>query len=98
MPTSAFVYILASKPHGVLYIGVTSNPTQRFTQHAAGGSAFTRKYNVERLVHLERHEDLEEARRREWRMKKWRRAWKIRLIEESNPDWRDLRADLANWV
>jgi putative endonuclease len=93
---SYFVYILASKPHGVLYIGLTSDLLQRMWQHQTGFfPGFTRKYNVHRLVHVETYDDAETAVRRERSLKAWCRAWKIELIETGNPEWLDLSRDLA---
>jgi len=89
------VYILASKRNGTLYIGVTSDPVQRIWQHKnkmVGG--FTKKYNVNKLVYYEVHLNAESAIVREKQMKKWQRAWKIQLIEEKNPDWKDLYDDI----
>ena len=89
--TFYFLYLLASKPHGVLYLGVTSDLPRRIEQHRQGYfSGFTKKYNVHTLVWFEEHTDIREAIRREKAVKRWRRAWKIALIEKSNPDWRDL--------
>jgi putative endonuclease len=88
------VYILASKPNGTLYIGVTSNLAARIEGHRSGAvPGFTKQYHVERLVYFERHDDMYEAIQREKRLKKWNRAWKIELIEKMNPEWRDLSAD-----
>jgi len=85
-----FVYILASGRHGTLYIGVTNNLSRRLAEHRAGtADAFTRKYRVHRLVHVERFETAYLAITREKQLKKWNRDWKIRLIEENNLDWRD---------
>ena len=85
------VYILASEQNGTLYIGVTSNLIQRIWQHKNNVIAgFTEKYQVHRLVYFELHEDMVEALRREKQLKKWNRQWKLRLIEEKNPEWRDL--------
>ena len=85
------VYILASKRNGTLYIGVTSDLPKRAWEHREGFvDGFTKKYNVHRLVHYELFEDMQNAITREKRLKKWRRAWKIRLIEEKNPRWDDL--------
>ena len=85
------VYILASKRNGTLYIGVTSNLIQRVWQHKNNQVAgFTQKYNVHTLVYYELHEVMESAILREKQMKKWRRDWKIKLIEKSNPQWDDL--------
>ena len=82
---------MTNKPRGVLYVGVTANLAARVTQHRAGeGAAFCRRYNLTRLVLAERHATIEEAITREKALKAWWRAWKIRLIEEANPDWSDL--------
>ncbi len=87
------VYILASEPYGTLYIGVTSNLASRIEAHRNGSLAgFTREYGVHILVYFEVHDEMYEAIQREKRLKKWNRAWKIRLIEEMNPEWRDLSA------
>lgn len=86
-----WTYILTNKPRGVLYVGVTSDLAARMTQHRSGtGSAFCQKYGLKRLVLAERHATITEAIAREKALKAWQRAWKIRLIEESNPDWNDL--------
>ena len=85
------VYILASQRNGTLYIGVTSDPVQRVWQHKNDVvEGFTKKYGVHRLVYYELHDDMENAIIREKRLKKWNRAWKLRLIEETNVDWKDL--------
>ena len=90
------VYILASGTKGTLYIGVTSDLPQRLWQHKSGyGSHFARRYAVDRLVWYETHESMMSAISREKAMKKWRRAWKIRLIEETNPSWSDLSGKLG---
>jgi putative endonuclease len=86
-----YVYILASHRNGTLYIGVTSNLARRVYEHRndlIGG--FTKRYGVHRLVWYEVHNDIKEAILREKRLKKWNRTWKLRLIEEVNPDWMDL--------
>ena len=91
------VYLLASKYRGVLYVGVTSNLPQRIGQHKlklVGG--FSRQYNVDRLVWYERHVDMSAAITREKQIKKWNRAWKIELIEASNPEWQDLFAEVLS--
>jgi putative endonuclease len=86
-----YVYILASKRNGTLYTGVTSNLVQRVWQHKNNAiEGFTSKYNVKILVYYEAHDNAESAITREKRIKKWRRNWKLRLIEESNPHWKDL--------
>jgi len=88
---SYYVYILASKRNGTLYIGVTNDLIRRVMQHKnkiTGG--FTAKYNVNMLVHYEQTESIESAIQREKQLKSWHRDWKLRLIEELNPDWKDL--------
>jgi putative endonuclease len=86
-----FVYILASGRHGTLYIGITNNLAFRLQQHRLGrGSEFVRKYVVNRLVYVESFETPVEAIAREKQLKKWKRDWKIRLIEKDNLEWRDL--------
>jgi putative endonuclease len=85
------VYILASKPNGTLYVGVTSDLYSRMLDHRDGTfEGFTKKYNVKRLVYHEAHDTMDDAFKRESQIKKWRRLWKIRLIEEVNPTWADL--------
>ena len=91
------VYILSNKRNGTLYIGVTGDLSRRIFEHkndVIGG--FTRKYRVHLLVYAEPHETMEAAMMREKQMKKWRRSWKIALIERDNPAWEDLheRIDL----
>ena len=89
------VYILASKPYGTLYVGVTSDLVQRVHQHKNKVTkGFTSKYDVDKLVYYEFHHDAYEAFQREKRIKKWHRQWKINLIEENNPHWEDLYYDL----
>ena len=90
-----YVYILASRRNGTLYIGMTDDLARRIWEHRAGAVAgFTRKYGVKILVWYERHETRESAFTRERQLKKWNRAWKLELIERMNPDWRDLYDDL----
>ena len=85
------VYILASQRNGTLYIGVTSNLVQRIWQHKQGiVDGFTKKYGLKTLVHFEVHDTAESAITREKQIKKWERAWKLRLVEENNPEWKDL--------
>ncbi len=87
------VYILAGEPYGTLYIGVTSNLAARIEAHRNGAvGGFTKQYDVQTLVYFEVHAEMYEAIQREKRLKKWNRAWKIRLIEEMNPEWKDLSA------
>lgn len=90
------VYILASGRHGTLYIGVTSNLLARLYQHRTGmTSGFTARYDVHRLVWYETGDTMDSAIVREKQLKKWRRDWKVRLIEESNPGWIDLAIGLG---
>ena len=85
------VYILASQRNGTLYIGVTSDLVQRVWQHKNDVfEGFTKEYGVHMLVWYELHEDMETAIIREKRLKKWNREWKLRLIEEKNPEWKDM--------
>jgi len=94
-PQLPAVYIVASSRNGTLYIGVTSNLAQRAWQHREQVvSGFTARYGVHHLVWYELHGDMEHAIVREKRLKKWNRMWKLRLIEEGNPEWRDLWADI----
>ena len=95
VPKQACVYILASKPNGTLYTGVTSDLVKRIYQHKSHlTEGFTDRYDVDRLVWFEMHATMESAIQREKAIKKWRRAWKIKRIERSNPEWRDLYPDL----
>ena len=88
---SPCVYILASNPYGTLYIGVTSDLVQRVWQHKNDlVEGFTERYGVHMLVWYELHETMESAIAREKALKKWNRAWKIELIEKTNPNWADL--------
>ncbi len=85
------VYILASKPHGTLYTGVTSDLWSRTAVHKQDlQEGFTKRYGVHRLVYYEMHATMHDAIRREKQLKKWNRAWKLRLIEQMNPEWGDL--------
>ena len=86
-----YVYIMASAKNGTMYIGVTSDLIGRVIQHREGAAdGFTKKYGCKTLVWFEGHDDLEAARLRELQVKQWKRAWKIRLIEETNLEWTDL--------
>ena len=94
---SGYVYIMASRLNGTLYLGVTSNLIGRTYEHRKGlADSFTRKHGCTLLVWYEPHDDLQEARQRELRMKKWKREWKLRLIEKENPDWLDLYPTLID--
>ena len=89
------VYLLASRPGGPLYLGVTSDLVQRVWQHKSHmARGFTHRYNVASLVWYEQHETMTDAIMREKAIKKWDRAWKARLIAEENPSWRDLYNDI----
>src|SRR5262249_6858599 len=86
-----WVYILASRIGGTLYIGVTNNLIRRVYEHRVDlVEGFTKQYGVHRLVYFEQYDSIEQAILREKRLKKWNRAWKIQLIEENNPNWDDL--------
>jgi putative endonuclease len=94
---SGFVYIMASKRNGTLYIGVTSNLSERIYAHREGrGSEFCKKYGVTRLVYYEEHPLYTTAIGRETNLKRWKRKWKLELIEKVNPNWDDLFEQL-NW-
>lgn len=96
MAKQFYVNILASKPNGTLYLGVTSNLIQRIWQHKSKMvEGFTTTYDVNRLVYYEIHDDWESAITREKQMKKWLRVWKIRLIQEKNPGWKDLYDEIT---
>ncbi|WP_420455161.1 amylo-alpha-1,6-glucosidase [Rubrivirga sp.] len=91
MPRPGYVYLLANKPNGTLYPGVTSDLAHRIRRHRAGATpGFASRYGAGRLVWFERHEDVQDAIRREKQVKKWRREWKVDLVRTANPGWRDL--------
>jgi len=93
---SFYVYILASRIGGTLYIGVTNDLIRRVAEHRLKlAKGFTKKYEVSNLVYFEQFDDAENAIKREKQLKKWNRDWKIRLIEELNPNWDDLYASIA---
>jgi putative endonuclease len=96
MPRIYFVYILASRRNGTLYVGVTNDLVRRIGEHKSKlVPGFTRKYRVDKLVYFEEYPSILEARARERALKRWDRAWKLALIEEMNPQWRDLSEELA---
>jgi putative endonuclease len=91
-----FVYMMSNRQNGTLYIGVTADLVRRVHQHRTGeGSDFVRRYDLNRLVWSERHEDIVLAIQREKTLKDWPRAWKIRLIQRMNPNWDDLYPSLV---
>ena len=91
MASGGFVYIVTNRPRGTLYIGVTADLAHRVLAHRSGsGSRYVQRYNLFRLVYVERYEEIESAIAREKQLKSWHRAWKLRLIEEQNPEWADL--------
>jgi putative endonuclease len=93
---SYYVYILASRMGGTLYIGITNDLIRRVYEHKSKSTdSFTEKYDVVKLVYFEQFDDPENAIKREKRLKKWSRAWKISLIEKDNPDWDDLYPEIA---
>lgn len=96
MARPGYVYIMASRRNGTLYLGVTSNLVQRACQHRGLMVAgFTKRYGCTLLVWYAAFDDIQDARACELRMKKWNRAWKLRVIEQVNPGWDDLYATLA---
>jgi putative endonuclease len=91
MEKGGWVYIMANRYRGGMYVGVTADVLRRVQQHREGqDSTHVLDFNKTRLVYVERHDEIVSAIAREKRVKKWRRAWKFALIEENNPDWRDL--------
>ncbi len=90
-----WVYILTNKPHGTLYVGMTSDLRARLRQHREGMvDGFTRRYGLHRLVYVEQHDLIVQAIQREKTIKHWVRAWKINAIEAMNPEWRDLTDEI----
>ena len=91
----SFVYIMANKPRGTLYLGVTVDLVRRVSEHKQGiGRSFTARYNLDKLAWFEVFEHIELAVQRETSLKRWSREWKIELIERKNPGWRDLFEDI----
>ena len=96
MSQTFYVYILASRYRGTIYVGVSNDITRRVGEHKSGAvKGFTQRYKVNRLVYFEAYDSILEARARERALKRWRRQWKFDLIEKDNPNWRDLSGDLA---
>ena len=95
MKKGGYVYITASKQNGTIYIGVTINLVRRIYEHRTHKlEGFTKKYNVTKLVWYEKHDTIESAILREKQMKKWKRDWKLKLIESLNPEWNDLYEEI----
>ena len=95
MKKTYYVYILASRRNGTLYTGVTNDLVRRVGEHKGGAvDGFTKRYRVDKLVFFEQLDDIKLAIMREKQIKKWYRKWKIELIEEQNPEWKDLYMDL----
>ncbi len=95
MNKTYYVYILANKFNGTLYVGVTSNLVKRIWEHKGGlADGFTKKYGIKHLVYYEDHIDIENAIKREKRLKDWKRQWKIDLINKTNPNWNDLYQEI----
>jgi len=86
---------MTNRPNGTLYVGVTNDIARRAYEHRTGGCAFTQRYGLSRLVYVERHDEIVAAIQRETNIKKWPRAWKVRLIRGLNWEWRDLYDELA---
>jgi putative endonuclease len=96
MAEGFFVYILANRPRGTLYVGVTNDLVRRVSEHKAKlVPGFTRNYGIDQLMYFEQYSSILEARAREHSLKRWRRAWKIDLIRKLNPDWHDLSNELT---
>ena len=86
-----WVYIMTNRRNGTLYVGATADVVRRVWEHRAGtADGFTKRYGLNRLVYIERHENVRAAKQRELNMKHWPRSWKVRLIHQENPDWEDL--------
>lgn len=99
MNKSYYVYILASDKKGTLYIGVTNDLVRRIYEHKNNlASSFSSKYDIHSLVYYETTSDINSALLREKQMKKWKRQWKINLIEKMNPEWDDLYEKLVQWI
>ena len=91
MGKTYYVYILASRYRGTMYVGVTNDLSRRLSEHKAGAiPGFTKAYKVTRLVYIEEYGSINDARARERQLKRWRREWKFELIEAENPTWQDL--------
>ena len=92
-----YVYILAKKRNGALYVGITKDLMKRIVRHRNGrGSKFVKKHNLEKLVYYEQVNGYREARRRERQLKWWKRKWKLALIEQMNPEWEDMSKEILD--
>ena len=97
MDKDYYVYILASRRNGALYVGITSNLIKRIWEHKNKAiEGFTKKYTVDKLMYFEQYHDPENAIKREKRLKRYNRRWKLELIEKENPEWRDLYTELVS--
>ncbi|HOO82115.1 MAG TPA: GIY-YIG nuclease family protein [Alphaproteobacteria bacterium] len=97
MPKQYYVYILSKARNSTFYVGITSDLPRRIWEHKNEvADGFTKKYGIKTLVYYEVHDDPETAIRREKRLKKWPREWKMKIIEEMNPDWKDLYEDICS--
>lgn len=96
---AAYIYILASQKNGTLYVGVTTNLPKRVHEHKSGITrGFVAKYAIYNLVYFEEYDDISSAIAREKQLKKWKRSWKLKLINNFNPDWKDFYQDIITWV
>jgi putative endonuclease len=94
--TGYFVYIITNKPRGTLYVGVTNDLVRRIYEHREGlVPDFKKRYGLKQLVHFERYDDPQTAIQREKNIKHWSRAWKLDLVANANPQWRDLYSDIT---
>lgn len=94
-----YIYMLTNKPYGTFYIGVTSDLVRRVFEHKEKyAKGFSKQYNLTHLVYYETTSDVESAIRREKRLKRWSREWKIELINNFNPEWKDLYDEIAAWA
>ncbi|MGB4107127.1 MAG: GIY-YIG nuclease family protein [Alphaproteobacteria bacterium] len=97
MEKQYYVYILAKARNSTFYVGMTSDLAKRIWEHKIEtADGFTKKYNIKNLVYFETFNDPENAIKREKRLKKWNRTWKMRLVEEKNPDWKDLYDEICS--
>jgi len=91
MSKKGYIYILSNRKNGTLYIGITTNLVRRIYEHKTGLiEGFSKRYNLKKLVHIEEYDQYAQAIQREKRLKEWKRAWKLNLINEHNPEWSDL--------